>query len=673
MSGNDIEAGRAYVKLAIQDAQFRKGLAGAQKLLENFGNGVQVLGRAMAGVGAIATGMGAAIMASLNPAIQAASSLGETVSKAGQIFGKESMPQLLAFAETAADTFGQSKQQALDAAATFAIFGKSAGLSGDALVGFSTKLVTLASDFASFYDKSPEEAIVAIGAALRGESEPIRQFGVLLDDATLRAKAMELGITKTTKDALKPFQRVLAAQAVILAQTTDAQGDYIRTSNSLANQQRSIAAQWKDIQAAIGEALLPTMQGLMGRVSEVVKVVADWISKNAELVGTISKVAAGLSAVGAVFTTAGVAIIGAGAAATALAGGLSAVATAAGLLLTPVGAVTAALGVTLVGSFAVVADKSEEFRDTVVASFTGILETAKLVGTGLSDALQANDMQLAWEIAMQGLKVLWGQTLDGMLDMAIQWAADLREIILSNIRPIIEFMSDPGGFMFGKGVDWLEDYDKRTNPAWKGARPEQEEGMFLRRERELAAQQQKLAELQAKAIAKRREVERQAKEEAAIEQAMRDHRTAPVKAVDINGERVFEIKSPEKQDWNAVRANRDAPVKGISLPDEDPLGLAEMARIESAAAEALASLAMRDEMPLRQAAAGVPNVATGAGVTFSAAASQAMAQGSGSPMQRVAKLNEEQLRQMRENHDTDKRMLEELRAVKIELMGGYVT
>jgi hypothetical protein len=58
----------------------------------------------------------------------------------------------------------------------------------------------------------PPEAHAAIGAALRGESEPIRNYGVLLDDATMRQKAFELGLTSSTKNALLPQTKVLAVQ-----------------------------------------------------------------------------------------------------------------------------------------------------------------------------------------------------------------------------------------------------------------------------------------------------------------------------------------------------------------------------------------------------------------------------------------------------------------------------
>jgi hypothetical protein len=120
------------------------------------------------------------------------------------------------FAEGAASSLGQTKQQALDAAATFATFGKAAGLSGQDLSKFSTDFVSLASDLASFNNTSPEQAINAIGSALRGEAEPLRQYGVLLDDASLRQAALELGIISTTKNALTPQQKVLAASSLDL-------------------------------------------------------------------------------------------------------------------------------------------------------------------------------------------------------------------------------------------------------------------------------------------------------------------------------------------------------------------------------------------------------------------------------------------------------------------------
>jgi hypothetical protein len=221
-------------------------------------------------------------------AIKAASDLSETISKVGVLFG-DTADDIEKFADGAASSLGQTKQQALDAAATFATFGKSAGLSGKDLSKFSIDFVKLSSDLASFNNTSPEQAINAIGSALRGEAEPLRQYGVLLDDASLRQAALELGIVSTTKNALTPQQKVLAAQALIYEQTGAAQGDFERTSDGLANKTRILTAELENAKTTIGEALLPIVLELATLFSEkvipIVQKVADAFGSNADGMG----------------------------------------------------------------------------------------------------------------------------------------------------------------------------------------------------------------------------------------------------------------------------------------------------------------------------------------------------------------------------------------------------
>jgi len=235
----------------------KKGFKGAEKPVNNLNDTVKRLGQTIATVFAAEK-----IIQFTKSSIDAASDLNETISKTEQIFGDASK-EVIAFAENAAEKLGQSKTQAMDAASTFAGFGKSAGKTGSDLAKFSTDLVTLSADLASFYNTSPEEAITAIGAALRGETEPIRRYNVLLDDATLRQEALALGIVKTTKQALTPQQKVLAAQAAIFKQTGDAQGDFAKTSDGVANQQRILQATFQDLQAEIGQKLLPAFNKLL--------------------------------------------------------------------------------------------------------------------------------------------------------------------------------------------------------------------------------------------------------------------------------------------------------------------------------------------------------------------------------------------------------------------------
>ena len=201
------------------------------------------------------------------PAIRAASDFEESTSKVNVIFGRASK-SVKDFAKDAAVSLGQSQQDVLNAAGTFGTFGKAAGLAGEDLSTFTTDFVTLSTDLASFNNTTPEEAVLAIGAALRGESEPLRRFGVLLNDATLKQEAMTLGIYDG-KGALTAQQKVLAAQSAIYKQTGDAQGDFARTSDGLANSQRTLSAIMKNFQIQIGQQLLPAMTELANGLVDI--------------------------------------------------------------------------------------------------------------------------------------------------------------------------------------------------------------------------------------------------------------------------------------------------------------------------------------------------------------------------------------------------------------------
>ena len=242
-----------------------KGVRQAESSLDQLQGVAKTLGVAVAAAFAVATA--AAVDFGIK-AVKAASDLSETSAAVGQVFGDASKT-LEEFAKTAPASLGQTQNQFLGAAKTFGIFGKSAGLAGDANAEFSKSLAILATDLASFNNTSVDEAITAIGAGLRGENEPLRRFGVLLDDATLKARAMEMGIYDGN-GALTAQQKVLAANAEIFAQTSTQQGDFARTADGVANASRTLTAVWTDMQAVVGTALLPTVQAILPQFTEFI-------------------------------------------------------------------------------------------------------------------------------------------------------------------------------------------------------------------------------------------------------------------------------------------------------------------------------------------------------------------------------------------------------------------
>jgi hypothetical protein len=194
-------------------------------------------------------------------AAQSASDLNETINKTNVIFGTASQ-EIQKFASTASKSLGMATQESLDFAASFGGLGKMAGKTGSDLASFSTDLVSLTADMASFNNANPAEVAIALGAALRGESEPIRRFNVLINDAAVKAEALSMGLYKGTGD-LNQQAKVLATHSLILKQTSDQQGDFNNTIDSAANQQKILTATIKDATTKIGQAFLPILEKVL--------------------------------------------------------------------------------------------------------------------------------------------------------------------------------------------------------------------------------------------------------------------------------------------------------------------------------------------------------------------------------------------------------------------------
>ncbi len=272
----------------------------ASKALNQLGMKARSTGEVLNKMSRRATLMFASVAAGANVAVQAASDFAETTSKVKVVFGDQAKA-IEDYAKTADVSYGLSQRAAMDAASTFALFGQSAGLSGSKLTDFSTKLVSLSSDFASFYNTSPADAITAIGAALRGENEPIRRYNVLLDAMTMKQEALRLGIIKNTKSALTPQQKVLAAYSLIFKQSTKAQGDFARTSEGLANQQRILAAQFENLKVQLGIELIPYMLILVKKMKEIMAFVKENKTAFQKLAVAVGSLAAAVIAVNAAY------------------------------------------------------------------------------------------------------------------------------------------------------------------------------------------------------------------------------------------------------------------------------------------------------------------------------------------------------------------------------------
>jgi hypothetical protein len=223
------------------------------------------MGKALLKFGAIGAGVGAIVGKKL---VDAASNLEESQSKVNVVFGAGSAA-VTKFASNTAKSMGISKQAALEATGTYGNLIQAFGLGQDKAQTMSTTLVQLAGDLASFNNTSVEDALVALRSGLSGEAEPLKRYGVAINDVRMKEEARAMGLYNGS-GVLSTSAKLQAAYALILKDTTLAQGDYARTADGVANSQRTVAAQFQDVQAVIGTALIPAYKSILGYIQDKV-------------------------------------------------------------------------------------------------------------------------------------------------------------------------------------------------------------------------------------------------------------------------------------------------------------------------------------------------------------------------------------------------------------------
>lgn len=333
-------------------------------------------GFAVAGIGAASAGV--AVTAFVKGAVSGASDMAESMSKVSVVFGKATK-DVTKFANDMARQFGLPKREILDAVASIGLVGKAAGQSQSQAAKLGTNMAKLAADASSFYNVPLAEALDTIKSALVGESEPIRKFGVLLNEAAVKAEAVRLGIAKTG-DELTESQKVMARSSLITKGMSDASGDLARTQGSLSNQSRELAGRFENIRTELGAKLVPILASLATATSEMIVFFQNLSPVGQTVAVTIGALAAGL-----------VVLIGVVKAYTAVQAALNVVLTA-----NPIGLIVVGIAA-LAAAFVIAYQKSEMFRNVV----HGVMKAVEIYLTPPRIAIEAivKALQKAWELA----------------------------------------------------------------------------------------------------------------------------------------------------------------------------------------------------------------------------------------------------------------------------------
>lgn len=204
--------------------------------------------------------------------IETASDLAEVQNVVDTAFG-ESKQKMEDFADTAVKTYGISKLTAKQTGSNFMAMAAGMGLANDSASDMAMALTGLSADMASFYNVGQDVASTALKSIFTGETETLKQFGIVMTDANLQAYALSNGITKSTAD-MSQAEKVQLRYNYVMSQTALAQGDFAKTSDSWANQTRILSEQWKEFGATIGtvlmNVLLPAVKAINSLLSQLI-------------------------------------------------------------------------------------------------------------------------------------------------------------------------------------------------------------------------------------------------------------------------------------------------------------------------------------------------------------------------------------------------------------------
>lgn len=214
-----------------------------------------------------AAGIAGAVIAT-KQLVSLASAADESANAVNVTF-KEAASIIDDFGDTAADAIGLSKTEFNELSTVIGAQLKQSGLDIQEVADQTVNLTGRAADLASVFNTSVTEATTALGAALRGESEPARRFGINISDAAVQAEALASGLVKS-KSEITDQIKVQARLNLIFKQSQDVAGDFQNTSDGLANQTRILQSNLKDLGAEIGQAFVPATTEAVSGVNKLV-------------------------------------------------------------------------------------------------------------------------------------------------------------------------------------------------------------------------------------------------------------------------------------------------------------------------------------------------------------------------------------------------------------------
>ena len=229
-----------------------------------------------AGASTVAAG---AVVAMGKQALDAASALQQSTGAVESVF-KAQAGAVKNLARDAADSVGLSANQYQEFASVMGSQLKNLGTAQQDLVPTTDKLISMGADLASMYGGTTADAVEALSAVFRGETDPIEKYGISIKQSDVNARLAAKGLDGLEGEARRQAE-TQERLAMLTEQSADAQGNFARETDTAAGSAQIAAAHWENAKAALGEALLPVatqaaeaMAGLAQKLGEHPQIVA---------------------------------------------------------------------------------------------------------------------------------------------------------------------------------------------------------------------------------------------------------------------------------------------------------------------------------------------------------------------------------------------------------------
>lgn len=260
--------GAVYIKTLVDTNEFSTGMGSVEKRISKLSSSVIKLGGVIASVFAVRN-----LVEFGKEAINLGSDLQEVQNVVDVTFSNMS-DKVGEFAKKAAEAAGLSEIMAKRYVGTFGAMAKAFGFAESESFQMSTALTQLAGDVASFYNITQDEAYTKLKSVFTGETETLKDLGVVMTQSALDSFAMAKGYMKTTKQ-MSEQEKVALRYAFVMEQLSAAQGDFARTSDSWANQTKILSLNFDKFKANIGKALINIFTPFLKTMNEIVSKIAQ--------------------------------------------------------------------------------------------------------------------------------------------------------------------------------------------------------------------------------------------------------------------------------------------------------------------------------------------------------------------------------------------------------------